>query len=543
MSSYRINLLKLIDLAIGSPNPGSVNFNLLHKILYVLALRDTSGGLCWPTTETDEIELSRSGTLINQKLLDEALKDGGSTRLTVQRVTNRSENDEDNQHNCNPVCIRIAGSRIVMPSRGNSQHSIGQPERIESQMSAMSTMVSDLEERVEQISLKPSNACEKQLTELRSRIEGLEKAIEKPVLKQTMDGPLEIDEDELKLEMGKMWDSIQILTEKMNTFPRIDGTHGSPVQIDGIENGETVHHNSGEPLAPEIESSPADKPETDNIVPIDSHMAEIVHSIESQIHDLELKLQSMYEEIKSSNKPIDSIAVTNEAPESPQIADQFALIEQKFTTKIGQIEHLIKRLFQEKADDAAIESRIRQSVRLSFDISNRVSYIPLDELPFQRREDHSESLSTVKDQLEATQKELLTLREMIQSMTNQHNLLSVINKNSEKIKQLHVQLETFRKAHPIEPEKAAGTKLKPLMDLRCISCNRAVAMDRCDEIIPKPPLLSVTRVVKPNLLRELHEVHKSMEHHETVGETVGHMAHLENIYRSLGAAKIKYDKK
>nr|XP_029733876.1 uncharacterized protein LOC115269361 [Aedes albopictus] len=558
MSSYRINLLKLIDLAIGCPHPGSVNFNLLHRILYILALRDTAtGGLGLPTTETDEIELSHSHTLVNQKLLDEALKDGSKTRLTVQRVMNRPENDNDNDHACNTpgvatTRIRIAGSRIVVPYGGNSHHSMDQPERIESQMSNMSTMfsdkVSELEERVQQISLKPSNACEKGLNELRRRIEGLEKFIEEPVLKkQSMDDePPPAGASELKLEMEKLWDSVRMLTEKIDSLPRKDGNHisNSPGQTGVLSGDEATLHASEERVNTDNASSYYDKQEADAVVPpTDSHMAAKINSIESNLHELELKHQSLVEEINSTNRTFDSTADANVVTqELPQLAARMALIEQTFGTRFDQIEHSIKRLFQEKADDVAIESRIRQSMRFSSDAINRASFIPLDELPHRRRDDRNDSLAAVKDQLKATQEEVLLIRETIQSMTNQDNLLATINTNAEKIKQLHVQFETFKIADPVEPETAAGTKLKPITDLRCISCNRAVAMDRCDELIPKPPLLSVSRVVKPNLRRQLQEVHRSKDQHGTAGVNVQSMAHFEKIYHSIAEAKAKHGK-
>lgn len=272
-------------------------------------------------------------------------------------------------------------------------------------------------------------------------------------------------------------------------------------------------------------------------------MSAKINSIESNLHELELKHQSLVEEINSTNRTFDSTADANVVTqELPQLAARMALIEQTFGTRFDQIEHSIKRLFQEKADDVAIESRIRQSMRFSSDAINRASFIPLDELPHRRRDDRNDSLTAVKDQLKATQEEVLLLRETIQSMTNQDNLLATINTNAEKIKYLHVQFETFKIAHPVEPEKAAGAKLKPITDLRCISCNRAVAMDRCDELIPKPPLLSVSRVVKPNLRRQLQEVHRSKDQHGTAGITVPPMAHFEKIYQSIAEAKIKHAK-
>lgn len=62
-----------------------------------------------------------------------------------------------------------------MPKGEGSRHSVEQPEPIESQMSAMSTMVSDLVEHLKiqiQIPVTPSNTCEEGLEELQRRIMG-----------------------------------------------------------------------------------------------------------------------------------------------------------------------------------------------------------------------------------------------------------------------------------------------------------------------------------------------------------------------------------
>ncbi|XP_062546238.1 uncharacterized protein LOC134212420 [Armigeres subalbatus] len=520
MSSYRINLLKLIDLAIGSPSPGSVNTNLLHQILYILALKDAAGGIT--SLEADEIELSRPSTIADLKFLDEALKNGNNTRLTVQRRVSQNETDDDFGYS--GTRLRIAGSRIIVPNGGSSRHSVGQPEHIESQMSAMSTMVSDLEERMQKISVTPSNACEEGLKELRRRILGLEKMMEQPIQRQTMDEPLPVDVGGLKTEMEKMWHSIHMLTEK------IEGLQDTQTKTNGLDNGGSNADLEG-PMEMEEKTSSLDKTETG------TDMVKKIHAIESKQFDLDQKIQLLIEDITKLSKPVPSVLDIDETENFPYIADQIASLERAFNTKIGKLEHSIKRLFQEKADDVEIESRIRKSVRLSSEFTNRASLIPSTELPYQRRDDTNGSLSTVTDQLKATQDDLRVLKAAVQSMSSQDNLTPTIAMVTDQLQQLQAQFHSFQIAHPTEPEKAAGTKMKPILDLRCISCHRVVAMDRCDEIIPKPPLLRVTRVLKPNLRRQLLEVHKNMAQHGTAGEPVRSMAHFEKIYHSITAGK------
>lgn len=233
-----MNVLKLIDLAIGSPNPGSVNFHLLHKILYILALRDGT------TTDVNEIELSNASCIVDQRLLSDALRDGSQTRLTVQRITNGSDLDG--------ARLRIAGSRIMFPCDGISQKSIDpEPDRIESQMSAMSSMVSDLEERVQEISLKPSSVCEEAVEELRKRIEGLECMIEHQVAKLTIQDTAaggEQPQNSLNSfdEMTEqIWNSIQLLESKVDALHGTSSTQGKEKITKSGNNEELLENVTG----------------------------------------------------------------------------------------------------------------------------------------------------------------------------------------------------------------------------------------------------------------------------------------------------------
>lgn len=207
MSSHRTSLLKLIDLAIGYPSPGSMNLNLLHRILYILAVRDHSG-------DGDDIEICHLNENVARALISNGDRSGSQTRLMVQRIRNRPSEEQT---------LKITGSRIVVPYE---EHQLTENEssHIESRMSAMSSVVSNLEERVQEISQKPSDVLQSEIKELNKRIENLENLVEQQTAKVSiqenfqLEPSVESDASIKHCEIEQMRSAIAALQDRMNEF-------------------------------------------------------------------------------------------------------------------------------------------------------------------------------------------------------------------------------------------------------------------------------------------------------------------------------------
>ncbi|XP_058815482.1 uncharacterized protein LOC131678993 [Topomyia yanbarensis] len=649
MSSHRVSLLKLIDLAIGFPVSGSVSFNLLHKILYILAIRDRS-----EAAECDEIELSTSSDFIAVALAGNKDRDEVSqTRLMVQRVLSGTEEEH---------LLKITGSRIVIPWE-DRRPAAADSERIETRMSAMSSVVSELEEKVQEITRKPTDNCDKIVKQLEKRIETLEGLVEQQTTKVSIEdfhqpesaavgassvasGGQGVDHD----DTSEIWKAIRSLQNTIGTLFSLDAVP-SVMQI-AVEEDQAESHNQ-EPTvlvqeAKELErrsketevshttkthdssdENPLQIAQTQHLKDEkNSQMTKLLRVLQNQQAKFEEALTDITDELdkmRQSNQRLqaEQKALSNqitqgiqkpqtmqktqvpkktqdsqvsqssqklqdsnqawqdvETLEGAQAQENKALqndpakqhgqitvapgsqlehanaasqsIEfymdrlqdvQSCTSRIDRLENLVSRLFQEKADDVNIESRVRQSIQLASKQS-RPSIAPVPgvsaEMFAQTRQLLEDRIAALWEQLQTNAIEITALQEALLTKTSEDLLLSFAANTNDQIRRLKADMQAFSKLAEIRDDRAAGTKMKPLLNVQCISCDRDVPMKACEEVIPFPPAVGPSRKLKPSLRYRLQEIRQGFKQH--AGSAARNMDNFEIVYRELAEAKAKRTK-
>ncbi|XP_055639152.1 myosin-2 heavy chain, non muscle-like [Toxorhynchites rutilus septentrionalis] len=536
MSSHHTSLLKLIDLAIGFPSPLSVNLHLLHKILYILAVRNKS-------PEGDEIEISHLSENVAQALMASGERSGSQTRLMVQRIRNRSSEEQR---------LKITGSRIVVPWEEQQLAGNGSL-KIESRLSAMSSVVSNLEERMQEISQKPNDVLEAEIQELGKRIENLETLIEQQTAKISIKDDAQLEPGDEKNELTnrcgieQMSNAIAALQDQINELhamveqniiitPTAEGelldmqdeqaSNGVSEVVDPVEDASEAKMRSSEAKKtgrPPIKAT--------------TNLAEVLREIQKQQTQFDDSLKAFANQLdicSGENQP--NSAQCEQTVVVDQLTEQLGKIEHTFAAKIEQLENSINRLFQEKANDLDIDSRVRQSIRLS---NASLAGVPSSGQIQQLQQLIDERTEALSDQLRANQVEVNGLREGMEAKASVDYLLSVTSAINEQVKQLHHEWQTARRMARANEERAAGTKCKAVQNVLCISCNREVAMERCDEVVPKPLGLGAGRLLKPSLHRQLHEIRKNLDYNVGTGNMARNMDTFEKVYRSLVDKKIK----
>ncbi|XP_058446071.1 golgin subfamily A member 2-like [Malaya genurostris] len=628
MSCRRISLLKLIDLAVGFPVSGSVNFNLLHKILYILAIRGQPH-----SSECDEIELSTSTDVIAVTLngSNDQDQEFSRTRLMVQRVLNGTGDEH---------WLKITGSRIVIPWE-DRQPAAADSERIETRISAMSSVVSELEERVQEITQKPAENCNEILKELQKRMETLEGMVEHQTAKVSIEDFQQTEPyaevavfntqgvHELDRVTQEIWDAIRSLQSTVGQLfsNDTDSTANGDIQshINRVEDGSQNQTSKGlmersNDLKQSQKDSESKSEEVEATVPSvekQSYVTKLLRILQLKQTKHEESLKTITEELgrmrqnyqrllakqkdlqnqfskgiqqmptsqksHETRKPQDTetskrapielentTAQDNELFEDNKTDQQEpmkAIVQgsrteatlshtqsmecdferlqevQSCTSRIDRLENLVSRLFQEKTDDVNIDARVRQSVQLaSKHYRPSIPSVPAvgPEALAQTRQLLEDRISSLWDQLQLNTAEISTLREILETKTNEELLLSFTADINEQLRQLKLDVLAFGKSAEMRDDRAAGTKMKPLLNVQCISCDREVPMKACEDVIPVPPTVRSSRVVKPSLRYRLQEIRRSFRQRQ--GSATCDLEKFETLYRELAVSKSKRKK-
>ncbi|XP_055599165.1 girdin-like [Uranotaenia lowii] len=542
MTSRSVSLLKLIDLAVGYPSVGSVSFNLLHKILYLLAVRDGSA-------ENEEIELLDLDESLARVLDRENNRRGSQTRLMVQRVVNGSNNEHK---------LKVSGSRIVVPFEELTypvqSDSTEEAERIESHMSAIHSVVSDLEEKVQDLSVKPNKICENELKKLNKRIEKLEATVKQQLekaMKELKEAQKAIPQSTTNLEQKEAQESqggqeLQSIQES-KSVQDLQSVRESQVSKKSLVFQDTpvIIQEGGEATTKYDQKL--------------KHMAKDIAKIWNFIRGLKTDERSTHGAPPASGDAnddqnsqflgeagtasMDSVSEShsqlNQIKPSPEVdfGQVYARLEEhekQMIAKIEVMEKKILRLVQEKADNTEIESQVRLSV-LSYTRTRPIRVEPaktdLLEMPAFRKV--ADSVATLSDKVQESANELEKLREELEFKTDESQLGSVTAMIQQEIRQLESKLESLNQTvkRNAEEDPGAGGKLKRIHNVRCISCDRSVTMFKCDQVIPRPPALAVARALKPNLRNQLLSLRKEMMGQP--GSATRNLDHFDDLYRSL----------
>ncbi|XP_055542172.1 uncharacterized protein LOC129727916 [Wyeomyia smithii] len=511
MSSRRISLLKLIDLAIGFPIPGSVSFNLLHKVLYLLALRD---GLV--SAETDEIELTTSGGIVDSgtKQQDMTQDNVSRTRLTVQRIINGASD----QHT-----LKITGSRIVIANMKEFPSAvIHDAEKIESRISAMSSVVTELEEKVQEMShQKLDGECAKTLEQLQKRIEILEGLIEQQTSKVTIDEALQTEEP-----------------------------LSSSAAADISDDGNNVSNNLHDAAEWRVMTSAVTCGEdfAEKLTKIIDYLQEIqqkhAHLEEDYQHFKDQQKHWQYAEHfhESENSDSHFHRASQVDPDSKiieQLRNHLQLVEDAANSRFTRLENLINRLFQEKVNDVDIESRVRQSVQLATRTSSihaATDGFGVDMIS-QTNPIVENQLRQLSEMLQASQNEIAALRDALDTKVNIDCLLPVTGAINDQLREVKLEVKSLGTLAKAENNRAAGTKVNTIQNVCCISCDRPVKMDTCTDTVPvPPPAQGASRIIKPSLRYRLEEIRRGFKQQQ--GSSVGNLEHIEKIYRKLADGKL-----
>ncbi|XP_053691763.1 glutamine-rich protein 2-like [Sabethes cyaneus] len=498
MSSKRISLLKLIDLAIGFPVPGSVSFNLLHKVLYLLALRDG-----FVSAELDEIELTAGSGIVDlvskgQNITPENIS---QTRLTVQRILNGASDEHT---------LKITGSRIILANNVREKPSAAgnDAKQMESRISAMSSVVSELEEKLQEMShQKLGDECAKTLEQLQKRIEILEGLVEQQTSKVTIDEALQTEEHSPEVKAVD------------------DHGNDAPDDSNGLKSMENI----------------SVQPSTDNFSDEMSKIMEYLRDIQQKHVQLEEDFQNFknrHSRIDLQRTPQADVDFNNASLEP--IIKRLQSVEQVTTSRFSKMENLINRLFQEKANDIDIESRVRQSVQIATKSSSLLTATECieKEMIEQTNQFLQNQLSQLSELLQDSQNEIAALRNALDTKVNIDSLLPVTTAINDELRQLTLEMKSLPRGIRAETENnsAAGTKVNTIQNVCCISCDRPAQMVRCTEVLPMPPQApGVSRAVKPTLRYRLEEIRRGFK--QQPGNSVRNLERFEDIYRQLANAK------
>lgn len=220
--------------------------------------------------------------------------------------------------------------------------------------------------------------------------------------------------------------------------------------------------------------------------------------------------------------------------------DRLKSMEDSTTAKLEQLERSIERLFQQKADDVEIESRVRMSIHQArpsiLAAPRNVDIVGLH----QTNPQFEEQMMILAEQIKSTQNDLYDLRESLNGKASTEYMITLESALTDQVKQLQREIKTMTTKRAAfgsgaEDRGAAGTKSKMLQDVGCISCDREVAMRTCEEVVPQPAILQINRTVKANLRYQLSEIRKGLELHP--GSASSNLQPVDKMYRSIAQGR------